>query len=123
MRRCLLFRRLSPEARRASIAIGSPGLGPPNTIGKQAMRTLSSSFVVRIVLRILVAFVVCVSAGRADGPEKMTPLLLDMQDAPAPFMGSDGRVRLVYELWMTNFSSADILVEKVEVLGDVEVLR
>jgi hypothetical protein len=78
---------------------------------------------VRIVPRILVAFVVCVSAGRADGPEKMTPLLLDMQDAPAPFMGSDGRVRLVYELWMTNFSSADILVEKVEVLGDGEVLQ
>ncbi len=83
------------------------------------MRTLSSSFVVRIV----VAFVVCASAGRADVPEKMTPLLLDMQDAPAPFMGSDGRVHLVYELWMTNFSSADILVEKVEVLGDGDVLQ
>jgi len=74
-------------------------------------------------VRIVVAFVVCASAGRADGPEKMTPLLLDMQDAPAPFMGSDGRVHLVYELWMTNFSSADILVEKVEVLGDGDVLQ
>jgi Peptidase family M23 len=72
---------------------------------------------------ILVALVVCASAGRADVPEKMTPLLLDMQDAPAPFMGSDGRVHLVYELWMTNFSSSDILVEKVEVLGDGEVLQ
>jgi hypothetical protein len=72
---------------------------------------------------ILVALVVCASAGRADVPEKMTPLLLDMQDAPAPFMGSDGRVHLVYELWMTNFSSAEILVEKVEVLGDGEVLQ
>jgi Peptidase family M23 len=87
------------------------------------MRPPSSSFVVRIVPRILVAFVVCASAGRADVPEKMTPLLLDMQDAPAPFIGSDGRVHLVYELWMTNFSSADILVEKVEVLGDGEVLQ
>ena len=37
-------------------------------------------------------------------------------------MGSDGRVHLVYELWMTNFSSADITVEKVEVLGDGKVL-
>jgi hypothetical protein len=72
---------------------------------------------------ILVALVFCASAGRADVPEKMTPLLLDMQDAPAPFMGSDGRVHLVYELWMTNFSSAEILVEKVEVLGDGEVLQ
>jgi hypothetical protein len=87
------------------------------------MRILRRSFVARILARISVALVVCVSAGRADGPEKMTPLLLDMQDSPAPFMGSDGRVHLVYELWMTNFSSADILVEKVEVLGDGEVLQ
>jgi hypothetical protein len=83
------------------------------------MRTLSSSFVVRI----LVALVVYASAVRADVQEHMTPLLLDLQDAPAPFMGSDGRVHLVYELWMTNFSSADILVEKVEVLGDGDVLQ
>jgi hypothetical protein len=48
----------------------------------------------------------------------MTPLLLAVHDAPVPFMGSDGRVHLVYELWMTNFSSADIVVQKVEVLGD-----
>jgi hypothetical protein len=87
------------------------------------MRILRRSFVARILARISVALVVCVSAGRADGPEKMTPLLLDMQDSPAPFMGTDGRVHLVYELWMTNFSSADILVEKVEVLGDGEVLQ
>jgi hypothetical protein len=87
------------------------------------MRILRRSFVARILARISVALVVCVSAGRADGPEKMTPLLLDMQDSPAPFMGTDGRVHLVYELWMTNFSSADIWVEKVEVLGDGEVLQ
>ena len=72
------------------------------------MRTLSSSFVVRIVPRILVALAVYASTGRADVQEHMTPLLLDLQDAPAPFMGSDGRVHLVYELWMTNFSSADV---------------
>jgi Peptidase family M23 len=35
-----------------------------------------------------------------------------------PFMGSDGQVHLVYELGMSNFSSSDIAVEKVEVLGD-----
>jgi hypothetical protein len=87
------------------------------------MHTLSSSFVLRIVPRILVALLVCASVGRADVPEKMTPLLLDMQDAPAPFMGSDGRVHLVYELWMTNFSGGDIVVQKVEVLGDGEVLQ
>lgn len=55
--------------------------------------------------------------------ENMTPLLLEVQDAPVPFMGSDGHVHLVYELGMTNFSSADISVEKIEVLGDGVVLQ
>ncbi len=86
------------------------------------MRILSRSFVVPI-LPIFVALVVYASAGRADVPEEMTPLLLDMQDAPVPFMGSDGRVHLVYELWVTNFSSGDVVVEKVEVLGDGDVLQ
>ncbi len=58
------------------------------------------------------------SAAIADDSEQMTPLLLAVQDAPVPFMGSDGRVHLVYELGMTNFSSADIAVEKVEVVSD-----
>ena len=56
--------------------------------------------------------------GRAEVAEQMTPLLLAVQDAPVPFMGSDGRVHLVYELGMSNFSSSDIAVEKVEVVGD-----
>jgi hypothetical protein len=83
------------------------------------MRILSRSFVVLV----LMALMVSASAGRADGPENITPLLLDVQDAPVPFMGSDGRVHLVYELWMTNFSSADISVEKVEVLSADVVLQ
>jgi hypothetical protein len=83
------------------------------------MRILSRSFVVLV----LMALMVSASAGRADGPENITPLLLDVQDAPVPFMGSDGRVHLVYELWMTNFSSADLSVEKVEVLSADVVLQ
>ena len=70
-----------------------------------------------------VAFAVPVSAMPAETTENMTPLLLAVQDAPVPFMGSDGRIHLVYELWATNFSSADISVEKVEVLGDGNVLQ
>ena len=85
------------------------------------MRIFRLCFVVRILSRILVALVVCAPVVRADGPATMTPLLLDMQDAPVPFTGSDGRVHLVYELWVTNFSSGDVAVEKVEVLGDGEV--
>jgi hypothetical protein len=67
-------------------------------------------------------FLAC-TVGHAEGSEKMTPLLLAIQDAPVPFMGSDGRVHLVYELGMTNFSSGDITVEKVEVVGDGAILQ
>jgi hypothetical protein len=50
--------------------------------------------------------------------ERITPVMLAVQDAPVPFVGSDGRVHLVYELWLQNFSSGNVTVEKVEVLGD-----
>jgi Peptidase family M23 len=59
-----------------------------------------------------------VQTPNTSSSEDMTPLLLAVHDAPVPFMGSDGHVHLVYELWMTNFSSADITVQKIEVLGD-----
>ncbi len=55
--------------------------------------------------------------------EQMTPLLLAVHDAPVPFHGSDNRTHLVYELAMTNFSSGDVSVQKVEVLGDGAVLQ
>lgn len=54
--------------------------------------------------------------------ERITPLLLAVHDAPVPFRGSDGRTHLVYELWMTNFSSGDATIEQVDVLGDAGVL-
>jgi hypothetical protein len=66
---------------------------------------------------------VLVSAGTAETVQNLTPLLLTVQDAPIPFNGSDGRVHLVYELWITNFSSGDVTVERVEVLGDGAVLE
>jgi hypothetical protein len=61
--------------------------------------------------------------GHVEGSERMTPLLLAIQDAPVPFTGSDGRIHLVYELGMTNFSSGDIAVEEVEVVGDGAILE
>jgi Peptidase family M23 len=63
------------------------------------------------------------SPGSALVAENMTPLLLAVQDAPVPFMGSDGQTHLVYELAMTNFSSAEIAVEKVEVVSGSSVLQ
>ncbi len=74
-------------------------------------------------LFLALALIVLTSASRVNASENMTPLLLGVQDAPVPFMGSDGRVHLVYELGMTNFSSANITVEKVETLGDGAVLQ
>lgn len=57
-------------------------------------------------------------AAFARDAEHMTPLLLAVQNAPVPFTGSDGRTHLVYELWLTNFSSGDAVIERVEMLGD-----
>src|SRR3984957_20366557 len=74
-------------------------------------------------LLLLLALLTSTPVGRAEATENMTPLLLAVQDAPIPFMGSDGRVHLVYELGMTNFSSAEIAVEKVEVIGDGATLQ
>jgi hypothetical protein len=71
----------------------------------------------------LFALLVPATTGLAYTSENMTPLLLAVHDVPVPFMGSDGQVHLVYELGMTNFSSADIAVEKVEVVGDGATLQ
>ncbi|HTZ58857.1 MAG TPA: M23 family metallopeptidase [Acidobacteriaceae bacterium] len=63
------------------------------------------------------------SPGSAQDSEQMTPLLLAVQDAPVPFTGSDGMVHLVYELGMTNFSSSDVSLEKVEIIGSGATLQ
>jgi hypothetical protein len=82
---------------------------------------MSSALFFRFALSLSLMFVA--PLGGADVSENMTPLLLAVQDAPVPFMGSDGRTHLVYELGMTNFSSGEIGVEKVEVVGDNSVLQ
>jgi Peptidase family M23 len=74
-------------------------------------------------LLVLLALLTSSPVGRAEATENMTPLLLTVQDAPIPFMGSDGYVHLVYELGMTNFSSAEIAVEKVEVMSEGATLQ
>ena len=55
--------------------------------------------------------------------ERMTPLLLAINDPPVPFRASDGHTHLVYELALTNFSSGDVAIQKLEVLGDGAVLE
>jgi Peptidase family M23 len=80
-------------------------------------------FSVSPFLPVLLALLSSSPVGRAEATENMTPLLLAVQDAPVPFMGSDGHVHLVYELGMTNFSSAEIAVEKVEVISEGVTLQ
>ena len=59
----------------------------------------------------------------ARAAENPTPLILSVQDAPVPFTGSDGNTHLVYELWMLNFSSGDIAVQKLEILADNHIIQ
>ena len=49
--------------------------------------------------------------------EKITPLMLEVHDPPIPFLGSDSRTHLVYELELKNFSSGNLAVEQVEILS------
>jgi hypothetical protein len=62
------------------------------------------------------------AAAQPRSPERITPLLTSVLSAPMPFEGSDGQTHLVYELWIENFSSADAVVEKIEVLDGSRVL-
>ena len=69
------------------------------------------------------ALLPCAARGQAAMAEQMTPLLLTVNDAPVPFHASDGRTHLVYELAMTNFSSGDVVIRKLEILGNGAVLQ
>ena len=75
------------------------------------MLPLSAGFCVFI-------FACLLSSNQERVAEAITPVLLAVQDAPASFAGSDGNMHLVYELQMTNFSSGNVAIEQVEVIGD-----
>jgi len=81
-------------------------------------RTCILSIAALVFFAILAALIARALAASAPPKEEMTPLLLSVQDAPIPFNGSDSSTHLVYEVLLTNFSSGDATLEKVEVLGD-----
>ena len=66
----------------------------------------------------LVLALLCSLLAPARAEDRITPLLLAVPDPPMPFRGSDGRTHLVYELWITNFSSGEATPGQVDVLGD-----
>lgn len=63
------------------------------------------------------------SATPIGGAENPTPLIVSVHDAPVPFTASDGNTHLVYELWMLNFSSGEIAIQKLDILGDGKVIK
>jgi len=87
-------------------------------IGRMRCRSLSVLFGIAVVAGMSHPL-----ASGQSAHEEITPILLAVQDAPVPFRGSDGRMHLVYELWVTNFSSGEVSLEKVDVLGDGAVIQ
>ena len=87
------------------------------------MRRISNGQVLILTLIAVSVLIAKPSGTRAAEADKPTPILLGVHDAPVSFHGSDGQVHLGYELWMTNFSSAEASVERVDVLGDGSVLQ
>ncbi len=85
---------------------------------------LVTSVWLRIVALLCAGALTCAGCGadRTDpeaassGPEMRTPLIGSVPFPPVPFAGSDGRTHLVYELWVTNFTSADLTVNQIQVL-------
>lgn len=65
------------------------------------------------------------STSGAEAPESqvLTPLILSVLDAPVLFTGSDGHTHLVYELWMTNFTSSEATVQQVVINGAGRVVQ
>ena len=52
----------------------------------------------------------------SDGPDAFTPIVGTVDFAPVPFVGSDGRTHLVYELAVTNFTRGRTTVDGVQIL-------
>jgi murein DD-endopeptidase MepM/ murein hydrolase activator NlpD len=74
-----------------------------------------------IAATVLIAFFLALPGLAREGAV-LTPLILAVENAPVPFRGSDGNTHLVYELFVTNFSSGSAAVEGVEILSGDTVL-
>ena len=85
---------------------------PPARIKRTALTLAISIFTV----------LVFGAPGMAREGAVLTPLILAVENAPVPFRGSDGNTHLVYEVFVTNFSSGPAVVEGVEILSGDTVL-
>src|ERR1700720_100842 len=70
-----------------------------------------------LLVLLLVAFVPF-STNANSAPEQFTPLVAaPLNSNTRPFLGTDGRVHIVYELVLTNASATPATLKKIEVLG------
>ena len=70
-----------------------------------------------LLILLLIAFVPF-STNANSAPEQFTPLVAaPLNTNTRPFLGTDGRVHIVYELVLTNASATPATLKKIEVLG------
>ena len=93
-----------------------------NPMRTTAMKPIFQPIASRFFTFLAAIAVSSMSARAAPPAERITPLLLSVPEAPIPFLGSDGRTHLVYELQITNFSSGEATLQGAEVVGDGRVL-
>ena len=55
------------------------------------------------------------SSSVGPAADVLTPLLASVPFAPVPFAGSDGKTHMVYELAVTNFTNARLVVDDVKI--------
>ena len=56
------------------------------------------------------------SAPVGNGPAEVTPVLASVTTEPVPVAGTDGKVYLAYELYLTNITSTPVTVDSVQAL-------
>jgi Peptidase family M23 len=96
------------------------GISTENTL---TFRRIASILLASIVIALSGAPVKSANTAESASSPVLTPLILSVQDAPIPFRGSDGNEHLVYEVFVTNFTSLTATVEQVEILGDGKVIQ
>ena len=56
------------------------------------------------------------STSSTTAPAQLTPVLAEVTTEPVPVTGTDGKVYLAYELYLTNITSTPVTVESVQAL-------
>jgi len=58
------------------------------------------------------------AGARPDGGAILTPVAMDVLDAPVPVRGADGRKHLAYEVTIANHSALEITIRRVQARAD-----